>query len=200
MFDWLAEEMVRIKTRKFHLVDGAASAEIRKAVGETPVPIPPSYREFIIRFGNAKLYRQGSSYLVQVFAVPREAQSDDGESLLHCGRTDMSLAYFKESLLVRNGDSPVFEWRHQQGLQKTADGFEEWLKAKCASARRQFKKRQWAAIEEGPPPFNDKEQAIIEARKQFRWRVVGIAPNGDLQFEVFNRSGMILPYLTVGGL
>lgn len=38
----------------------------------------------------------------------------------------------------------------------------------------------------------------MNARRQFSWRVVGIATNGDLQFEVHNGSDLILPYLSVG--
>lgn len=40
--------------------------------------------------------------------------------------------------------------------------------------------------------------AIVKARKQFRWRVVGVAPNKDLRFEIHNGSAMTLPYLSVG--
>ena len=198
MFEWLVEEMARIKTRKFHLVDGPASTELRKAVENAAIPLPPSYKEFVLRFGNARLYRRSSYWLVEVYAGPREAVSNDGESLIQFGRTHTSLAYFKESLLVEGSESPVFEWRHEQGVQQTADGFLDWLKAKCSVARKQYKKKEWEAIEHGPPPFTAQEQAVVEARKHFRWRVLGIAPNGDLRFEIHNGSDMILPSLSVG--
>lgn len=198
MFSWLEDEMARIKTNKFHLVDGPLPAEQRELVERAELPVPPSYKQFVIRFGNAKLYRQGSVYLVQVFAVPAEAQSDDGEALLHFGRTDMALAYFKESLLVPGSESPVFEWRHGQGLQQAANGFEEWLKSKCEASRKLFKKKQWQQIENGPSPFTDQERSIVEARRKFRWRVTGIAANGDIQFEVHNGSDMVLPFLSIG--
>ena len=99
---------------------------------------------------------------------------------------------------MEDGESPVFEWRHEQGIRQSADGFLEWLEAKCSWARKQYKKSEWEAIENGPPPFTPEEQAVVNARKQFRWRVVGIAPNGDLRFEVHNGSGMTLPYLFLG--
>lgn len=198
MFDWLVDEMARINTRKFHVVDGQLSHEQRELVEQLELAVPPSYEQFVIQFGNAKLYRQGSVYLVQVFAVPANAQSEDGETLLHFGRTDMALAYFKKSLLVPGAESPVFEWRHEQGLQQTASGFEEWLKAECEAAKKLFKKKQWEAIEKGPPPFTEQEQAVVDARRKFRWRVVGVAGNGDLQFEVHNGSDMVLPFLSIG--
>jgi hypothetical protein len=198
MFEWLIKEMVEIKTHKFHLVDGPPSSELRQAIEESAIPVPPSYKEFVLRFGNAKLYRQGGIYLVQVFASPRETQSDEGESLLHFGRTDQALAYFNESLLIPDGESPIFEWRKDRGLQEIADCFEWWLETKCKAARNTFKKKQWQAIEKGPMPFSEREKAIVEARRHFQWRVLGVALNGDMQFEIHNGSAMILPYLSVG--
>jgi hypothetical protein len=202
VFEWLAEEMARIKTRKFHLADGPASPEFREAVEGSGFPVPPSYRQFVLQFGNAKLYRRvnhyNSYYLVEVYAAPREAVSNDGERLLEFGRTHTSLAYFKDSPILEGEESPVFEWRHEQGVRQTANGFLEWLGAKCSSVRKHYKKKEWEAIENGPQPFTEEEQAVVEARKRFRWRIVGIAPNGDLRFEVHNGSIMRLPYLFVG--
>jgi hypothetical protein len=101
-------------------------------------------------------------------------------------------------LLVEGSESPIFEWRHGQGTKQAADSFLDWLKAKCKSARKQYKKKEWETIEHGPPPFTEQEVAVVEARKRFRWRVVGVAPNGDLRFEIHNGSDMILPYLFLG--
>ena len=207
MFEFLVEEMARIKTRKFHLVDGPASPEFREAVESSGFPVPSFYKQFVLQFGNAKLYRQvnhyDSYYLVEVYAAPREAVSNDGERLLqfrrtHTSLTQTSLAYFKDSPILNGEEAPVFEWRHEQGVRKTTDGFLEWLEAKCSWARKQYKKSEWEAIENGPPPFTQEEQAVVEARKRFRWRVVGITPNGDLRFEIHNGSDMTLPYLFLG--
>jgi hypothetical protein len=198
VFEFLVEEMAIIKTRKFHLVDGPASPEFRDVVESSGFPVPSSYKQFVLQFGNAKLYRCLSYWLVEVYGAPREVVIDEGERLLQFGRTHTSLAYFKDSPLVGGEESPVFEWRHQQGIRKTADGFREWLEAKCKWARKHYKKAEWDAIENGPPPFTPEEQAIVEARKQFRWQIVGIASNGDLRFEIRNDSDMILPYLSLG--
>jgi hypothetical protein len=198
MFEWLQEEMAVVNTPKFYLVDGALPPGTRKAMERSKVPVPPSYKAFVLQFGNAHLYRKGSGYLVRVFAAPREVVCDRGQPLLHFGRTDLALAYFKESLLVRGGESPVFEWRHGGGMRKAADGFEEWLIKSCASARKRFSKRGWEALVTGPAPFNEREKAIAEARKRFRWRVLDIAKNGDLVFEVHNGAEISLPYLSVG--
>ena len=183
MFEFLVEEMARIKTRKFHLVDGPASPEFQAAVESSGFPVPSSYKRFVLQFGNAKLYRRvdhyNSYYWVEVFGAPREVVTKDGERLLQFGRThtsstQMSLAYFKDSPILQDEETAVFEWRHGQGVRKTADGFLEWLEAKCSFARKQYQKGEWEAVENGPPPFTQEEQAVVEARKRFRWQVVGI--------------------------
>ncbi|MEZ6071579.1 MAG: hypothetical protein R3C10_15275 [Pirellulales bacterium] len=197
MFDWLDDEMARIKTRKFHVVDGPASPELRKAVDSSDRPLPPSYKEFVLRYGNAKLYRYDANYYITVFAGPRELESSNGDTFVEFGRTWVSRAYFKESLLTLGSETPVFEW-FQKGIRRTADGFEQWIAEKCAVARKRYKKKEWEAIEKGPPPFTELERSIVEARRHFYWRVVGIAPNDDVQFEISNGSAMVLPYLSVG--
>ena len=197
MFEWLVDEIAQIKTRKFHLVDGPASADFRDAVESCDFPLPPSYREFVLRFGNAKLYRYSSNYYLTIFADPLDATSPKNESFIQFGRTWISNAYFKESLLSPGRESPVFE-SFANGTRQTASGFEDWINAKSRAAKRRFKKKDWKAIEKGPAPFTEHERAVVEARKLYRWRVVGIAPNEDLRFEVHNGSSMNLPYLSIG--
>jgi len=199
MFEWLDKELAEIKTPKFHLIDGPAADDLRQAVESSDFPIPPSYKAFVLQYGNAKLYRTGSYYKVVVFGGPREAESNDNEVLIHFGKTHTSLAYFKESLLVAGQESPVFEWSGPDGgLRQSAAGFEEWLAKKCKAARKQFGREEWSSILKGPKPFTEEELAVVEARKRFRWQIVGVAENDDMQFEVHNGSDRTLPYLTIG--
>jgi hypothetical protein len=51
VFEWLEQEMSQIKTNKFHLVDGPASRELKQAVEGCELPLPASYRNFVLRFG-----------------------------------------------------------------------------------------------------------------------------------------------------
>ncbi len=199
MFEWLVDEMGSVNTPKFFCVDGVASNELREAVEKTPIYIPPSYKEFVLRFGNAELYRKPPGvYLVRVFGSLRETTSKSHEPLFQFGRTDTSLGYFKGALLVEGEESPVFVWRHDQGLRKEAGTFEEWLQRSCRAAKNRFKKSEWRAIVEGPAPFSNREKAIVEARRKFSWRTVGISKDGDLIFEVHNGSDMVIPYLSIG--
>jgi hypothetical protein len=198
MFDRLISELARIRTRKFHIVDGSASPELREAIEKSGMALPPSFKAFVIHFGNAQLYRRANYHLIEIVAGPKTAIGDGGEALIQFGRTHTSFAYFKESLLVSGHESPVFEWHHGQGLRKTAEGFLEWIESKLLWARKQYSNKEWKQIEEGPPPFNEQELTAVKARKAFRWKVVGIGPNQDLRFEIHNGSHQVLKYLSVG--
>jgi hypothetical protein len=198
VFEWLIDEMRQIRNRKFHVVDGPMPDKMRKLVEQSDIPVPPSYKAFVTRFGNANLYWAGAEYRVRVFAFPKEVISSEGESLRYFGRTDLALAYFKEALLVEGEESPVFEWHHEDGFQVVADGFEEWLIERSRYARERFGEVEWQAILAGPPPFDERELAIVRARRKFRWQVIGISPEGNIRFEVFNGSDISLPYLSIG--
>ncbi|HVA48945.1 MAG TPA: hypothetical protein VNH11_21440 [Pirellulales bacterium] len=199
MFEWLDEELRAVRTPHFHEVDGPAPRELRRAVKESDRPLPPSYKEFVIRFGNARLYRCSNWYKIEIYASPRDATSESAETLTNFGRIPGALAYFKDDLLVEGTESAVFEWHGPEfGFRQAANGFEQWLEKKHRAARRSFSKSKWQSILAGPAPFSKEEKAVVEARRHFHWRVIGIAENGDLQFEVKNRSNMALPYLTIG--
>jgi hypothetical protein len=197
MFNWLATEIATIKTSGFHVVDGRASNEPVAAILRSGLSVPPSYKEFVLQFGNARLYRRGSVFAVQVSACPTEVDHEN-ETLLQFGQTDLSPAYFKCALLLDGQETPVFEWRDERGLDQVADDFGSWLCVRCEAARAAFSNAEWRGILAGPAPFTLHELRIVEARRKFQWRVAGIAANGDLRFEVYNGSNMTLPYLSIG--
>jgi hypothetical protein len=199
VFEWLEQELAAIRTKRFHVVDGPASDEFRAAVLESPLPAPPSYVTFVLRFGNAKLYRMTGLdlYWMRVFAAPQDVESRAGEPLLYIGGYDETCAYLKEETLRRGAEPPVFE-STETGVRRAADSFEEWLTARAGRARRRYKRREWAEVLRGPLPFTAEELAVVQARRQFTWRVVGVAPGGEIIYEVTNGSTRRLPFLSVG--
>jgi hypothetical protein len=199
MFEWLEQEIGKIKTRRFHVVGGLADDALRAAIEGFEVPLPRSYKQFILRFGKAKLYQgqAGKYYLVGVRFPPLKEQSWKGEELYGIGHYQSESAYFKSALLRGEDESPVFEGYPSRQV-KVAAGFEEWLSKRCKAARRGYGKQKWAEIIAGPAPFTPQERRIIEARRKFTWRVVGITPGRTFLFEVHNGSDMVLPYLSVG--
>jgi hypothetical protein len=91
----------------------------------------------------------------------------------------------------------VFEGHGGRWVQ-IASGFEEWITKRCKDAHRQYSKRHWDAVVAGPHPFTLEEQRIVEARRHFTCRLVGLGADGKLILEVFNGSSLTLPFLSLG--
>jgi hypothetical protein len=201
MYEWLEQEIAEIRTNKFHRVDGPAGAKLRRAVQSTRQPAPASYREFVLKFGNADLYRQDELdlYYITVYASLREWKTKEGQVLWLLGRHNMHFACFQDELLSGAKESPVFERIEPSGyMQPVADAFQAWLEDRARCARKRYGKRRWAEIVRGPEPLTPFERQIVEARRRYRWRATGVTKNGDIEFEVHNGSEMVLPYLSIG--
>ncbi len=197
MFEWLEREIAEIKTARFHVVDGPAPASLREAMVRSSLALPSSYKDFVLKFGNAKLYRRArsDSYRVGVFAGPRELRLNDGALAYQLGFHDGAIVYVKPE--TGTPDIPVFE--SEAGTEeKVADDFAEWLIASCLHARSMYGTEEWAEILRGPKPFTAEEQAVIEARRLIQWRVHGVDTSGNHIFEVVNAGTRTIPVLTVG--
>lgn len=197
MFEWLQKEIAAINTPGFHVVDGPADRELRDVVMQSDLSLPPSYWEFVLTFGNAKLYlKTGSqSYRIGVFAGPKEARLNDGTRIYHIGFHDGASVYLKPEYDLTK--TSVFEFE-SDSEEKVADGFDEWLTASCSCARSSYGKEKWAEILRGPKPFTAEEMGVVEARRRIRWRVLGIDANENHIFEITNVSARRLEKLTVG--
>lgn len=195
MFEWLETELKLIRTSGFHAVDGPAHAELSNAINKSDLLLPSSYREFVMRFGNAKLYRRASnkSYRVGVFAGPRAANSNAKGKRFQIGSHDGARVYITN---FHHGYH-IFESEVDREEQ-VAETFEEWLEESCAQARSEFSDKQWSEIVDGPRPFSAEEAQIIEARERFHWAVLGVDLEGSHIFEVKNLSTKTLPVLTIG--
>jgi hypothetical protein len=197
-FEWLEKEISEVRTRRFFDFDGLASNDLRRAIESSSLLVPDSYKAFVLQFGNAKLYQQRVGYALGVRAAPVEAISKKtGELLLIFGHYQRRHAYFKADLLKDGQECPVFE-SHGRGLREVADGFLAWLKMRSIVARKAISVRRWAQIVQGPSPFTARETAIVEARRAYSWRLVGIDDNGDRLFEVHNGARIALPFYSIG--
>jgi hypothetical protein len=197
MFEWLERELSLIKTPHFHLVDGPADKRLREAVNASSIRLPSSYQEFVLNFGNAKLYRDSSnnSYRIGVFCAPRMAVLEDGTHIYHIGFHDGASVYVKESSDLKDG--PIFEFE-EDSEEIVADSFEEWLTASCANIRDAYTRDQWEEIVRGPRPFTAEEAEIIKARGSIHWALLGIDGERNHVFEVMNQSSRRLSSLTIG--
>lgn len=196
MFEWLEQEISEIRTPKFHLVDGPADSQLREAILQSSLPLPSSYKEFALKFGNAKLYRTSrEGYRIRVFAGPREATLDDGTRIYHLAAHDGASVYVKP---VKDFvEIPVFEFE-DNSEEKVANNFEAWLEESCSYARNKYPGKKWAGILRGPEPFTAEEKEIIEARQRIHWRMLGIDSEGNHIFEVTNTGHRSLSVLSIG--
>ena len=197
MFEWLEQELSAINTSRFHSVDGSADIEMRKALMQHGLTLPASYKEFVLKFGNARLYRrlESNAYRIGIFAQPQEHVLGDGTHVYQVGFHEGARVY----IAAVTGSTGATIWEIQpDSKERVGEDFEEWLAASCALARKEYGAEKWAEILCGPEPFTPEEEEIVEARRRIRWRVLGIDTEGNHVFEVINTSNRGLPVLTVG--
>lgn len=198
MYEWLDEEIATINTKNFHVIDIHKKDELLSLPAESFSLLPPSYIAFVSKYGLAKLYGEGGySYQIGVLSSPETIKFKSGETLLIIGHYDDSKAYFKYSLLAKGSDSPVFEWA-DEGLEKIANSFEEWITIRAEDARDSYSEEEWEEIINGPKPFSSEEEQIIQARKKITWELIGFTDDNNLIIKVKNNSNLTLPYLTIG--
>jgi hypothetical protein len=196
MFEWLEEEICEIGTPRFHLVQGPADERLRNAITSSVVPLPSSYIAFVLRFGDARLYRRSrDGYRIGVFAGPRRAQLDDGTDVFHVGYFDTASVYVK---LCELSSTPVLFQFDDGAEQRIGTDFEDWLRESCKCARQFYGTKEWADILRRPKPFTAEEKKMIETRRRIGWRVLGVDQEGNHIFEVSNHSERTLASLTVG--
>jgi hypothetical protein len=145
-FEWLLEQIRSVKMRKFFLIDGPLQEEKCKIIDESPLFVPSSYKIFVKLFGNAKLYRSGSQYMIQIYSVPQDVAINGEGEFLQFGKTDVAPVFFNKMLLVQDQESPVYEWNKEDGIVKVNDSFENWLMQECNLAKNQFSQEKWEEI------------------------------------------------------
>jgi hypothetical protein len=197
LYEWLESEILAIKTPRFHVVDGPAGETLKESISLSDAPVPVSYMEFVLKFGNAKLYRDArrDSYRIGVFGAPRLMILDDGTRIYNLGFEEGASVYVKERDEV--AIIPIYHWE-SGSEERAADDFSEWIKQSCYKARRRFSKEEWSRVVLGPESFSPQEMEVIEARRKISWHVLGIDPEGKHIVTVANSGSRTLPVLTVG--
>lgn len=194
-FNWLETELNAIKTNGFHIVE------------EQPLPdltayakLPESYVEFLERFGAARLYKKHKRYRINILSSPVEKMVLDYGLFLQIGCYHSCPVYFSVDLLAQQdqGHYPIFELEDDGILDQVSDDFAEWLEMRASQIRKSYTPEEWKRILQGPEPFTQREQKIIDARHSFIWEVVEFNEKGEATIRVHNRSNETLPYLTIG--
>jgi hypothetical protein len=193
VFDSFGEELKTIRTNRFHVLTPITQHEI-EAVREKWPDLPSDYIGFLAEFGNARLYKELSYYIIGVYLVNKPTDFADEEFLL-IGHYDSDSVYFRIRDL-ENSLPNVYQGTSGHILQKSYT-FEEWFVTSCRSAKKRYSSKEWKRILEGPRPFSQAELKILEARRRFQWSVVSVDER-EWRFVVHNNSEITLSYLSIG--
>jgi hypothetical protein len=199
MYEWLAEEIATIKTRNFHKI--APRGLLTELQRELP-KFPASYLEFLSRFGDTWFFREigRSSWAMRLLGQPELVTHEKTEKKLHfLGWSEGAAAdiYFDDAQLAPGVEVPVMVGVGG-GLRETGLTFDAWLEQRAQQLRKRYRKRAWQKVIDGPAPFTARELAVIEARRKFEWRIVGVTDDRKIQFQITNRSKLVLPRLSLG--
>jgi len=160
MFEWLPERIEQAKIISdefeqgwnFRLNPPATKADIDSCEAALGIPLPPSYREFLLRWNGAYLFRiddsqssddpwdgsslihiQGTQYLLEFNQeVKDDLTAEEWDSLIlfaygcygdYCGLDPQQTTNWEYAVLDCDHDSHPVEWRQA----KIASSFAEWL-------------------------------------------------------------------------
>jgi len=154
---------------------------------------PPSYIEFLTRYGGVKLFREGFGYLMAVLSTPIQVDNDEYGDLFQFGWYHDSSCYFSPTSMKPNEESPVYEIDDGE-LVSVAPSFSEW-----------FSPGATALLSQHPPigdgetatSFSEQEQMIVRRRKQYQWRITGRTEK-FVVINITNASDAMLDYITLG--
>ena len=188
MFEWLTTELRSIRTPKFHLIEIVSEPEFQKAVSSSPLRLSNDYKVFAVMFGNSRFFRQSLlGYKLGVLAGPRKHPKQ--VSAYQVGFSDGNPVFLREDVegvFANNFKKPI------------AETFEAWLEDSYHKIKADYSSEAWGKIKSGPQPFDDVEATVIEARKYFKWREVGISDDGDRLLEFENNSDNLIPCFSIG--
>jgi len=72
------------------------------------------------------------------------------------------------------------------------------LRRSCEEARKNFTEEEWNAIKVGPLPFSASEEEVVRARRNMKWKFLGIDEEGRHIIEITNTGATQLPVLKIG--
>lgn len=154
---------------------------------------PPSYIDFVNRYGGTKLFRRGNGYLLIVLSLPLKVDGGKAGVLYQFGSYDDAKCYFKQKLMKQKSESPVFAFEGGS-LVRVAKGFGEWFTNAVAELINQD--RALPSLDT-TCPFTDEEKRILEIRKGFNWLVVE-RTHEHVVINVTNSSDSNLDCFTLG--
>lgn len=200
MYTWLTKEIDMIKTRRYHLIHLPPSSQSQEMSARRL--LPPSYLEFVDKFGHSKLYKSGTGYIIHVFEIPHvKFELDDNLYIQFGAIMGLTAACYRVDDLSFGTEAPVFELFFLDGeyeIEPTYLSFDRWLFKNANEIKANISEGEWELLVKGPPPFTQDELRIVEERKKFAYSLIGFTDSGDAKILIKNQSQISLPYLSVG--
>jgi hypothetical protein len=199
-FCWLRLEIETIKSKQFHIFDQLSGNDFFYEKNGRRVSIKGDYADFLNEFGWARLFcDHNDSPEVMVYPLKeyRYHACKNGKTYIGFGDRGYQHVCFDEALILNGYASGVYTVSQGKAIE-ICSGFSEWLVSAYSWQKSKYSKKRWQRIVDGPMPFSKEEMDVVEARRLFRWKLVGFDTHGDALFEVENNSTMILPYLSIG--
>jgi hypothetical protein len=154
---------------------------------------PPSYIEFLTRYGGVKLFREGLGYLMIVLPTPVKVNDGEHGDLFRFGSYDDSYCYFSSASMKPNEESPVYALDDGEWL-PIASSFSEWL---TRGATALMSQQYSTGVSETAATFSEHEEMIVQLRKLFRWRIIGRTEK-FVVINITNESSGTLNCITLG--
>lgn len=170
---------------------GTERSDMEKLVSLSAA-FPPSYLEFLARYGGVKLFREGYGYLLIVLALPQQLDGGESGVLFRFGSYDDSYCYFLSSLLKASEESPVFAFDDGK-LVRVAKSFSEWF----TLGVRELISRQESKAGGDRTAFTEAEKRVVQLRKEYNWLVVGTTDT-YVEILITNESDSTLDCITLG--
>jgi hypothetical protein len=154
---------------------------------------PPSYIEFLTRYGGVKLFREGLGYLMTVSPTPVKVDDDEYGELFRFGSYDDSYYYFSPTSMKPNEESPVYAFVDGE-LVPVAHSFSEWI----SLGSTELLSRQTPMPDgEVTTAFSEQEQMIVRHRRQYLWQIIGRTEK-FVVINITNASDATLDCITLG--
>lgn len=196
-YEWLHDLRNRIERAKF-LVFEPISPMALEAFESGIGPLPDAYREFLLTFGEARLFRSfiSDSYELTVEAPSHIDTQEVSSQIVRVGRSGTETALYVWQNGSLHGKGSLYGI-YQGHMREIASSFEQWLEQGRHRARSQYSRKEWAQVLAPVLPFTEEEQRVVDALAQFRFHQVGLSDQGGLVVEVKNDSPIQLPWIPV---
>ncbi|VTR99026.1 Uncharacterized protein OS=Planctomyces maris DSM 8797 GN=PM8797T_10294 PE=4 SV=1 [Tuwongella immobilis] len=188
----IMEQLLRIPAVLERSSIGKESGDITAALSLSSA-FPPSYIEFLTRYGGVKLFREGFGYQMAVLPTPMKVDDDDYGDLYQFGWYHDSFCYFSPTFMKPGAESPVYEIDDGE-LVMVAPSFSEWF---SRGATALLSQQPLMGEGELAVTFSEQEQAIVRRRTQYQWHITGRTEK-FVVINMTNLSDATLDFITIG--